>query len=129
MKKIVILATHGKFASGIKSSIDMIVGQCENLLVLDCYNEKEFDLEKQIECILSNYVDYKKIFVVDIKGSSIYNKISEYINEDIVLISGLNLPLVIEILQNDENDLESIIENVKNQIEIYKPIYLEDEEF
>lgn len=129
MKKILVMATHGRFASGIESSINLIIGKQENLISLDCYIEKNFNLEKEIELILSKYIDNEIIFLVDIKGGSIYNKLTEYTNDKIKLVSGLNLPLIFEILENENEDLEILINNTRNQIQLYKQINLEDEDF
>ena len=38
-----IVATHGKFAEGIKTSIELIIGNIDNLEILNCYTTQSFN--------------------------------------------------------------------------------------
>ena len=110
-----IIATHGLFAEGIKNSIEIILGKFENLSTLSCYTDSNFNLKKEIDEILK-------------------------INKNIHLITGLNLPLVLNLLGEQENYLipEELIQNsieissdaVKYcNLELIKTSKNEDEDF
>ena len=113
-----VMATHGNFAKGIKESIKLIAGEFENLQALSCYTEEKFNLNAEIEEILK-YKDGEIIVITDVFGGSVNNafmeKTAKYKN--LHVISGLNLPLMLEILgEQDEyiNGAELIRESIKN---------------
>ncbi|MCQ8213675.1 hypothetical protein NON08_14315 [Cetobacterium somerae] len=47
-----IVATHGKFAEGIKTSIELIIGNIDNLEILNCYITQNFNLKEEVEFII-----------------------------------------------------------------------------
>lgn len=135
-----LMATHGNFAKGIKESIELVLGKFENLDELSCYTYKEFDLEKEIARIMEENKNNDLIVITDIYGGSVNNgflqKIEEYNN--LHIISGLNLPLMIELLNEQDNYrtakelILNSLENIEGEIkycntEIEK--ITEDEEF
>lgn len=135
-----VMATHGNFAKGIKESIELVLGKFENLEALSCYTETNFNLDCEIEKILNNYNNEEIIVVTDVAGGSVNNgflqKIGEYNN--LHVISGLNLPLMIELLNEQDsytsakelilNSLKEIITEIKYcNLEIETSI--EDDEF
>ena len=135
-----LMATHGNFAKGIKESIELVLGKFENLDELSCYTYKEFDLEKEIARIVEENKNNDLIVITDIYGGSVNNgflqKIEEYNN--LHIISGLNLPLMIELLNEQDNYktakelILNSLENIEGEIkycntEIEK--ITEDEEF
>lgn len=100
-----IMATHGNFARGIKESIELVLGEFENLKALCCYTETNFNLDNEIEKILNNYKKEEIVVVTDIAGGSVNNGFLQRIeeNKNLHIISGLNLPLMIELLNEQEN--------------------------
>lgn len=100
-----IMATHGNFAKGIKESTELILGEFENLEALCCYTETNFNLDNEIEKILKNHSKEEIIVVTDIAGGSVNNGFLQRIgeNKNLHIISGLNLPLMIELLNEQEN--------------------------
>ena len=133
-----IIATHGLFAEGIKNSIEIILGKFENLSTLSCYTDSNFNLKKEIDEILNKEV----IVITDIFGGSVNNLFMEEIplNKNIHLITGLNLPLVLNLLGEQENYLipEELIQNSMEissdavkycNLELIKTSKNEDEDF
>ena len=121
-----IIATHGLFAEGIKNSIEIILGKFENLSTLSCYTDSNYNLKmtcktwvdnlkKEIDEILKKYNNKEVIVITDIFGGSVNNLFMEEIplNKNIHLITGLNLPLVLNLLEEQENYLipEELIQN------------------
>ncbi|WP_170284016.1 PTS sugar transporter subunit IIA [Flagellimonas olearia] len=122
MRKFLI-ATHGKFASGIKSSLDMIIGAQDNIFVLDAYTENNSPIQDHLDDILKEIeIGDELVVFTDIMGGSITNQIIQRINSSNAhIVSGVNLPLLIEVILSDPNEdlqkvLDDAIENAKTQI-------------
>ena len=137
-----IIATHGLFAEGIKNSIEIILGKFENLSTLSCYTDSNFNLKKEIDEILKKYNNKEVSVITDIFGGSVNNLFMEEIplNKNIHLITGLNLPLVLNLLGEQENYLipEELIQNSMEissdavkycNLELTKTSKNEDEDF
>ena len=48
MERKIIVASHGRMASGIKNSLEIIYGESKVVESLDCYVEDDFDLNEAI---------------------------------------------------------------------------------
>ena len=109
------MATHGTFAVGIKESIKLIAGEFKNLKALSCYMKEDFNLKDEIDKILLEGKDEEIIVVTDIFGGSVNNAFVERIpeNKNLFVISGLNLPLMLELLgeYEDYSSAENLIIN------------------
>ena len=113
-----VMATHGNFAKGIKESIRLIAGEFDNLQALSCYTEENFNLNREIEKILK-YQDGDIIVITDVFGGSVNNAFMEKTvkNKNLHVISGLNLPLMLELLGEQEEYTKGedlIRESIKN---------------
>jgi len=51
MRKFLI-AAHGSFSSGIKSSLDIIIGKMENVFIIDAYVDGNQSIENELNAIL-----------------------------------------------------------------------------
>lgn len=100
------ISSHGKLASGFKSSIDVLLGQSNNVTVFDAYlDETNFEdlikayLEKQSE-------DDQIILLSDLFGGSVNQVMSLYAQkENIVLVAGVNLAFVLELVASGDQHL------------------------
>ena len=106
----ILLATHGEFAAGILNSAEIIIGKSEQVQTLCAFT--------------------------DILGGSVNNEFMRYLDhEGLHLISGLNLPLLIELILSTEPDTEKLIgellEQMPKQIQYCNRIEFEEipEEF
>jgi len=122
MRKFLI-AAHGKFASGIKSSLDIIIGETENIFVIDAYADGNKSIEDELAKILENIKpDDELIVFSDLMGGSITNQVLRFaLRENVHIVSGMNLPLLIDIIMADvdipvadtiENSLKAAREQV-----------------
>lgn len=99
-----LLATHGAFASGLKSSIELLSGSCKQLHTIDAYLD-EIGFETQLTAFLATCsADEPLIFLSDIYGGSVNQILYQHLNDlpDIKLICGVNLPLVMELVLQEE---------------------------
>ena len=125
MKKKIVLATHGNFADGIYHSLEMVFGHQENIVRICAYVDSSKDYQEVMKnCVKSH--DYEKenlIVVTDVFGGSVNNEFMQYIMDyPFTLISGLNLPLLLELVMCSEEvvdeSLRAIVKNAGSSITI-----------
>ncbi len=120
MRKIVI-ASHHLFAYGLTETVKFLSGY-ENLYDLSAYVDSEVKIEEQIDSIMKKInVDDEVFIFTDMLGGSVTQKFYNYMNEKIHIICGMNLPLILTIALQGEEELssekiEGIIEESKQQI-------------
>ncbi|BCA84689.1 PTS mannose transporter subunit IIA [Enterococcus saigonensis] len=97
MERKMILASHGKFASGILSSLELICGKNDNITTLDCYITEDFDLTKAVDALMEQNAEAEVVVVTDLFGGSVNNEFLRYIDrQHFYLVAGMNLPFLIE---------------------------------
>ncbi|MFC4771075.1 PTS sugar transporter subunit IIA [Enterococcus hermanniensis] len=139
MRKKIILASHGHFASGILSSLRLICGENKSIEALDCYVTKDFDLQKVVEHLMLDSKNSEIIVITDIFGGSVNNEFLKYIEQhNFYLIAGLNLPFLIELstklstLDSVEVLIRSALEESKHSIQFCNDTFnkkVSEEEF
>ncbi|WP_342508606.1 PTS fructose transporter subunit IIA [Sporosarcina sp. FSL K6-2383] len=128
MKKILI-ATHGEFAEGIMSSAEIILGKQENLFFINAHVD-HIPVAEKIETFLEENVseDDNLIIITDVFGGSVNQTAIRYLSSGKVnIITGFNLPLLLELIMLNESDitpekLKEVTKKSKEQI-----IYVNDE--
>ena len=115
--KILVIG-HGRFAEGIKSIANIIVGDLSEVTFMNTYVD---DIDFHIE--LDNYFSENKnvLVLTDLFGGSVNQAIIQYITkENIDVITGINIPLILEILISNTTgnnlDFRQIISSAKEQI-------------
>lgn len=103
----IILASHGQLATGMKSAVEMILGEAD---FISCYDLCSY---KTPVAIFNELKDVKdKVIITDIFGGSVNNVLLELMEHNI-LISGMNLGLVLEVcLHRNNSDLYESIEEL-----------------
>lgn len=107
-----VVASHGEFAKYALDSAEMVVGKQENCGVLTVSMELSFaDVVNQMEEVFHG-LDRSNgtVILVDILGGTPSNVSGRLAltNEGVLVVSGLNLPLLIELLTNRDRSLEDI---------------------
>jgi fructoselysine/glucoselysine PTS system EIIA component len=99
-----LIATHGHFADGIYDSLKMIMGEQKNVMRLNAYVEKGFDIGEKVKQIMASLSPNEELIVItDIYGGSVNNEFMRYLSDwRLHLISGLNLPLLIELISTSD---------------------------
>jgi len=115
MRKFLITA-HGNFASGIKSALDIIIGDTENVFVIDAYVDGNKSIEEELNAILDNVTPEDELVVFsDLLGGSITNQVLRFaLKKNVHVVSGMNLPLLIDILLADTD--VPVTETIENSI-------------
>ncbi|EGP4767617.1 PTS mannose transporter subunit IIA [Enterococcus faecium] len=110
MDREIILASHGKFASGILDSLELIYGKNHSITALDCYTDENFDLTESVSQLFMRYKDKEIIVLTDLFGGSVNNEFLQYINQNhVYLVAGLNLPLLIELVSRLDAEVETTV--------------------
>jgi mannose/fructose-specific phosphotransferase system component IIA len=130
MKKVLII-THGKFAEGIVSSVEIITGKQKNLHFINAYVDEK-SVEEKLEVFLTENIrsdDYLIIFT-DLFGGSVNQTVIRYLSDTkFNIIAGFNLPILLEVMMLDDTQLtperlRQIVNDSREQI-----VYVNDELF
>lgn len=109
MKKL-ILASHGSLARGMKSALNMIAGENNQVkdFNLDNYASPD-EIEKEIEEMILEDKKNEYIIITDIKGGSVCTAASHLCRYDNVnLVTTMSLPIVLEVALKLESEEKAI---------------------
>lgn len=113
MRKFLI-ATHGTFAGGIRSSLEMIIGQQDHVYLIQAYVEENKGLDKELVDVLAGLSAEDELIVfTDLLGGSVTNQVlRQGLKENVHIVSGINLPLLVDVLLADpEEPVAGVIAN------------------
>lgn len=109
-----LLISHGTLAEGLKSSVELIAGKQENLYFINAYINKSTNIPQEVSKIIDQHLtqDDELLVFTDILGGSVNNSITEFIqNPQVHIITGMNLPLILNILLEDNDNISADIES------------------
>lgn len=119
----IFISSHGHFASGIKSSLDILLGSSDRVAVFDAYVD-----EKSVQDALNEF--YKKvkkedqvILLSDLLGGSVNSTMFLYLERpNTMLIAGANLALVLELAIREDpvskEELQLMVENSRQVLKL-----------
>lgn len=111
-----LLASHGKMASGMKTSLDILLGASNNVTVIDAYVD-----ETNVENRIKEYLDAapaenQVILLSDLYGGSVNQMMFRFLERpNTYLVAGVNLAIVLELVAsgNEEFTKEQLQETVE----------------
>ncbi|MTB63532.1 PTS N-acetylgalactosamine transporter subunit IIA [Streptococcus sp. zg-86] len=109
-----VLVAHGHFASGIKSSLELIAGPQENLHIIDFVADMSADQVK--DHLLESITETSQTLILcDLLGGTPFKVAStlmlEQQSKNICVLSGLNLSMLLEVaFSRIECSLEEVVE-------------------
>lgn len=118
----IMLASHGTFAEGIKSALELILGKQPNVSTICAYVNGENIIKPRIKDFIEHIQpDEEWVIVTDVFGGSVNNEFMNYLQDHrIHLVSGMNLPLLVELVTNPsesaEDKIQSALEIAKGEI-------------
>ena len=127
----IFLSSHGHMASGIKSSLDILIGNTDKITVFDAYVD-----EKNVQDVLDNFYktvseDDEVLLLSDLYGGSVNQVMFTYLNRpNTRLVSGVNLALVLELAIKEtlsDSELEELVETSRMMMKIVKMEALADD--
>ena len=110
--KQILIATHGKMASGIRYTAELIVGKMDEITPIDAFEEYFAQHEND------------RIFVfTDIMGGSVNQKLLGYSQkENVTLITGTNLPVLMQVMMADddvtEEEIQEFIDDAREELQV-----------
>ncbi|MCZ9838414.1 PTS sugar transporter subunit IIA [Brachyspira hyodysenteriae] len=129
MKPNLILMSHGNLASTLIESAKIILGDISDYDydVINFQVDNTFaQIENQLKTLLEKYEDNQILIMTDIYGGTPFNIASRFYrkNDNICLISGMNLDMVIEYFSSDlyyntKKFIDEIISVSKDSIALY----------
>lgn len=128
--KQILIATHGKMASGIRYTAEMIAGKSEEITTIDAYVNAEDDVEKQFAEYFEAHKEDRVFVFTDLMGGSVNQKIMKYASEkNVTLITGTNLPVLIQVMLAEEDvSVEEILEYIEDSRSELQVIGMEEPE-
>lgn len=127
-----IIAAHGNLADGFKSSLEVLMGKgvSDNIITINGFTEDKNPV-KTIENFISTLNDKHELIIFTdwFSGSINQGCIPHVAKGSAHVITGINLPLICEVITNvktaekgiDEESLRSAINRAKNEL-----IYVND---
>lgn len=124
MKGIIVIG-HGSFASGIESTMKLIMGEQEKTVFID-FKEgmTNIELSENIEKIVKKIGEKGVLIFTDILGGTPFNEAAMISTkyENIHVFAGLNMAMLFEAIdcREEEIDTDRILEESKNGMGIFK---------
>lgn len=121
--KQILIATHGKMASGIRYTLELVAGKMDNITTIDAYVSPEDDVEKQFQEFFELHKEDQIYAFTDLQGGSVNQKLMPYADRaNVTLITGINLPVLLQVALADEEipkeELESYIADAKDELKL-----------
>lgn len=109
----IIVAAHGTLAAGLKDAAGLIVGEPRSLQCMSLRHGDSIETFIQDMKKLAGKAEHDVLILTDLLGASPYNGAAQTISrireKNIVCVSGVNLPMVIEaVLKAEEMEAEEL---------------------
>lgn len=130
-----LLASHGTFCEGTLSFLKIMMGVPENLYVMSAFLDDE-PVGKKVEETLHEIGEFDQLIIFcDIHGGSVQQELFRQTQTDgrnIQIISGYNLPLIMDIIIKNqvlsEDEIRQSIQESKEAIVYTKDFCIDDAE-
>ncbi len=118
----ILLVTHSRMAEGIKDTLTMIAGDNDRVRYLTMYCDPNIDYQKVVYEAVAQH-DYSAsdlVVITDIAGGSVNTEFMKHLNRyPFHLITGLSLPMLLEIAFPSEADIGTQLRLVARNAGIY----------
>ncbi len=116
------ISSHGHFASGIKSSVEILMGPNDRITVFDAYINQDSVNEHLDAFFRTVGLQDEVIMLSDLYGGSVNSVMYTYLTRpNTRLVAGVNLALVLELAVKEEisdEDLEALVEQSRTMLRI-----------
>ena len=123
-----LLGSHGTMAGGMESSLNILLGNADNLTVINAYIDEK-NVNEELEKYFARIDENETVVMMsDLLGGSVNQMMYRWLERPHTkLIAGVNLALVLELVAsfssvNDVSDecLEQKIEEARNAMSLVK---------
>lgn len=106
----IVLLSHGRLASGMKSTVELIAGANERLVAYDAYVDGHDDIRPFLDSFIKEHPEDEIIAVTDVLGGSVNNDALTYNHlPQVHIVTGMNAPLVLNLVLKMDLDLEPML--------------------
>ncbi|MFR3730805.1 PTS sugar transporter subunit IIA [Lacrimispora sp.] len=114
------VSSHGHLASGMKSSMEILYGKCDNITVFDAYVD-ERSVKEQLEQFFETVTEGEQVLLIsDLYGSSVNQAMSMFLDRpDTTLVAGANLAFMIGLAGRDRiarEELDALINQSREML-------------
>ena len=125
----IFISSHGHFASGIKSSVEILMGPNPRITVFDAYVTQESVQEHLDKFYETVNEDDTVLLLSDLYGGSVNQVMYTYLEKpNTTLIAGVNLALVLELAVREEITVEEVKQLVEQSREMLRVVEFEKNE-
>lgn len=111
-----VVATHGTLAKSLVESFYMIAGDEIKIHTINAYIDDQ-DPSEEIDQLLKQLKQQGEVFVfTDIFGGSVNNHMMKYIDDNTFVFTGVNLPLLLNVVLSGDEPASSLIAHIKEEI-------------
>ncbi|MBP1041139.1 PTS fructose transporter subunit IIA [Vagococcus sp. BWB3-3] len=126
---LIIVSGHGSFSLGLLDAFEMVFGEDQKVKAIPFLKGEGIpQLQTKFQEQLDSFPDEEVLFLVDVYGGTPYNAATQLIygqgNCDV--ITGVNLPMLLEAATKKEQGLKTLIEVTKSVSETSTKIFSEE---
>lgn len=118
-----IILTHGNLATSLKDTVEQMMGKQMGMMVVSNQGKDPEGLLSKLEELVSKSKSKEIFLFVDLYGGSCWQVAKKFSSKrgDVVLITGVNLPMLVQFLSKRERLdkfelLEKVVESGKSGI-------------
>jgi mannose/fructose-specific phosphotransferase system component IIA len=124
----IFLSSHGHLASGLKSSLEILYGNCDHITVFDAYVD-ENSVQEQLELFFETVKEEQVLLISDLYGSSVNQAMSMHLDRPgTTLVAGANLAFLIGLMGRNSITREELKELIEQSREMLCIVNLEQKE-
>ncbi|MBR2702167.1 MAG: PTS sugar transporter subunit IIA [Erysipelotrichaceae bacterium] len=126
------ISSHGHFASGLKSSVEILMGPNDRITVFDAYVTQE-SVQEHLDAFFETVKPEDKVIMLsDLYGGSVNSVMYTYLTKpNTKLIAGVNLALVLELAVKEDisdEELEALVEQSRMMLRVVEMEKAQEEE-
>ncbi|MBR4471932.1 MAG: PTS sugar transporter subunit IIA [Erysipelotrichaceae bacterium] len=125
----IFISSHGHFASGIKSSVEILMGPNPRITVFDAYVDQD-SVQEHLDAFYENVSEDDQVLLLsDLYGGSVNQVMYTYLlKPNTRLVAGVNLALVLELAVKEEISDEELSELVEQSRSMLRVVELDKSE-
>lgn len=103
----ILLVSHGKLAEGMYDTLGLFFGDLKDVDYLCLKPDQNPDsFKEEIAAKLAAFSSKKTIIISDIMGGTPFNQSAYFVSKDVLVLSGLNLALLLDLMTKREGDID-----------------------
>lgn len=121
--KQILIATHGKMASGIRYTLELVAGKMDTVTTMDAYVTPDDDVEKQLREYFEQHKEDRIYAFTDLQGGSVNQKLLPYADlPNVTLITGMNFPILLQVAlageEISDEELQAYLAAAKEELKL-----------